>query len=130
MEHPVLIDSNIYIALMREGIDPLAMIHRHLDIDRIASCGVVKAEVLRGVKGLKAHARMAAYFEITSNIGTPSSLWDDVTHLALELDRKGTIIPLTDIIIACCAKRAGAAIMTRDRHFDVIPGITLLPPPW
>ncbi|BCU79284.1 PIN domain-containing protein [Luteolibacter sp. LG18] len=73
---------------------------------------------------------MAAYFEITSNIGTPPALWDEVAEMAWKLGRKGTIIPLTDLIIACCAKRAGAAVMTRDKHFDCIPGLTIVTPPW
>jgi predicted nucleic acid-binding protein len=32
-------------------------------------------------------------------------------------------VPLTDAVIACCARRIGAVVLTHDEHFQVIPGI-------
>jgi predicted nucleic acid-binding protein len=34
-------------------------------------------------------------------------------------------LPLTDLIIAVCAFRAEASIVTRDRHFEMIPNLRI-----
>ncbi len=35
-------------------------------------------------------------------------------------------MPAQDIIIAACAIRADAAVLTYDRHFDAIPGLRVV----
>jgi predicted nucleic acid-binding protein len=57
------------------------------------------------------------------NVPTDNRLWDQVEQTLWELDRQGRIIPLTDAVIACCAQRVGAVVLTLDQHFQHIPGI-------
>jgi predicted nucleic acid-binding protein len=129
MEPLVLIDSNVYIDFLNSGVDPVREICRQLSLDDIASCGVVKAEVLRGVKGQKQRDRLDEFFSVTQMLTTPASLWDEVWQLAWKLDRQGKVLPLQDIVIGCCALRASASVMTRDKHFREIDGLRVLPPP-
>ena len=42
---------------------------------------------------------------------------------AEQMDPQGIILPLTDLVIACCARRIGAEVLTYDHHFYKIPGI-------
>ncbi len=42
------------------------------------------------------------------------------------LDRRGAVLPLTDLIIAACALWAGAAVITSDEHFRRVPGLEVL----
>jgi len=35
----------------------------------------------------------------------------------------GVVLPLTDVVIACCARRIGAIVLTFDHHFTDMPGI-------
>jgi len=128
MEIPVLIDSNVYIDLLRARKDPLDYLERRLGLENIICCGVVKAEVLRGIPQLKARNRLEAFFAITQMVGTPARMWDEIWQLAWKLDRQGRCLPFTDIVIACCAMREGAAVMTADRHFDQIPGLRVIRP--
>ena len=65
-------------------------------------------------------------FAVTQMIATNASLWDEAWQLAWTLDRKGFTLPLQDVVIACCAKRAGAAVMTRDKHFRQIPDLRVI----
>ena len=51
------------------------------------------------------------------------NLWEQVEQTLRDLDRNGTIVPLTDAVIACCAQRIGAVVLTYDRHFNQIPGV-------
>jgi predicted nucleic acid-binding protein len=123
MQTLVLIDSNIFISHLRANRDPIREIGKIMDLENIVSCGVVRAEVLRGVKSLKVCSRLEAFFAITRNVPTSDSLWDEVWMLAWRLDRCGQVMPLADVIIACSALRAGAAVLTADAHFKWVPGL-------
>jgi predicted nucleic acid-binding protein len=52
--------------------------------------------------------------------------WRETESLAWRLDRAGTILPSTDLIIAVCALRAGAEMLTLDHHFEMIPRLHLV----
>ena len=43
--------------------------------------------------------------------------------LKAELRRAGTLIPESDIWIASCAIRYGLPILSRDKHFECVPGL-------
>ena len=126
MEALVLIDSNIYIGCLNAGLDPVTEISKRVALDDIACCGVVKAEVLRGIRGQRQRERFEEFFAVTQMIATTSGLWDEVWQLAWKLDRMGKILPLHDIVIACCALRAEATVMTRDKHFGEIPDLRVI----
>ncbi len=128
METLVLIDSNIFISVLNSHKDPILEITPRVELHNVVCCGVVKAEVLRGIKGLKARDQFESFFSLTQMVPTNASLWDEVWQLAWKLDRQGKVLPLQDIVIACCANRAGAAVMTTDRHFDLIDGLTVIRP--
>lgn len=49
--------------------------------------------------------------------------------LAWQLDRKGLVLPAQDILIACCARQVGAAVMTSNRHFRSIPELEVIDDP-
>ena len=124
----ILIDSNVYISFLNSGRDPIKEIGKRASLEDIACCGIVKAEVLRGIKGPKQRSRLEEFFAVTQMIGTPASLWDEVWQLAWQLDRKGDVLPLQDIVIACCAIRAGASVMTADKHFSRVPALRVIAP--
>jgi len=128
METRVLIDSNVYIGFLRKGEDPIVKLEEKVSLLDVVCCGVVKAEVMRGIKSVRLRARLGHFFSITQMVGTSARLWDEVWQLAWKLDRQGSVLPLTDIIIASCALREGAAVMTSDRHFEQIPGLRVIRP--
>jgi predicted nucleic acid-binding protein len=49
--------------------------------------------------------------------------------LAWKLDRKGLVIPGTDVVIAASAIAIGAAVLTSDAHFKRIEGLRVISPP-
>ncbi len=42
------------------------------------------------------------------------------------LDRRGAVLPVTDLLIAACALRAGATIVSSDEHFRQVPDLPVL----
>lgn len=126
--HPILVDSNVFIDLLRAGSDPLQSLLARFPLTDLVTCGVVKAEVLRGVKSLKARDRLAGLFEVMRYLQTNDRLWDEAWELAWSLDRQGKVLPLTDLVIASCALREGALVFTSDRHFNEVPNLNVLRP--
>lgn len=124
----MLVDSNVYIMSGRHYGNPIAYMSEFINMDHVVSCGVVHAEVLRGIKSPKANKAMRSFFDVTINVPTINSIWERVAALAWKLDRQGRILPLQDIIIAICAMEAGAAVLTYDKHFQQIPGLPVITP--
>jgi predicted nucleic acid-binding protein len=127
-DHPTLVDSNVFIDDLRQGIDPMRSLLDRFPLTDLVTCGVVKAEVLRGVKSLRARDRLAGLFEVMRYVQTSDRLWDEAWQLAWTLDRQGRILPLSDLVIASCALKEGARVLTSDRHFDHIPNLHVLRP--
>lgn len=123
MDRPVLVDSNVYIKLLRERKDPARELTRRYSTVDLVTCGMVRLEVFRGVKGKKVYNRLGEFFDVMLNVPTDNRLWEEAAELGWKLDREGKVIPATDIVIAASALRIGAIVFTYDRHFDVVPGL-------
>jgi len=127
-----LVDSTLYIDLLRARRDPVQALEPWLVREEILCCGVIRCEVLRGIVNEKVHRRIQDLFDTVSSVETDNLIWDETAHLAWTMDRRGVILPLTDLIIACCAMRAGATIISSDEHFREVPDLviaTALPTP-
>jgi len=123
---PVLVDSSYYIGLMRQGIDPLASLALATMERDLAICGVVRCEVGRGLRQVSVLEKFQSFWDCLINVPADEKLWQETLAMARQLDRAGTVLPLTDIFIACSARRLGAAVLTLDTHFHRIPGVRVL----
>jgi len=120
---PVLADSSYYIRLLRNGEDPLRALALAAATRDLVICGVVRCEVGRALRVPNVTKRFHATWDVMLNVPTDNRLWGDVERTLWNLDRTGTVLPLTDVVIACCALRVGAVVLTFDKHFDQIPGV-------
>lgn len=120
---PVLADSSYYIRLMREGRDPLRALALAAASRDVAICGIIRTEVGRALRPLERWRKFQAAWNVMLNVPTDNRIWEAVESLAWELDRAGVILPLPDLVIACCAQRIGAVVLTFDEHFQRIPGV-------
>ena len=121
----ILVDSSLYIHWIRQRRDPAEVLRPWLELDRALICGVIRCEVLRGLRHPKAHRRMSDLFDILVDVPTDAAIWHATESLAWQLDRQGQVLPLTDLVIACCALQAGGILITTDGHFQHIPGLRL-----
>ncbi len=126
MANLVLPDSNFYINCARAGIDPFVELGTHADEMEFATCGMVVIEVCRGRSNPVILHRFRERFAIMPFLPAGKSAWDQATQLAWSLDRKGIVLPATDLLIAACALQAKAAVLTSDAHFQHIPGLRVL----
>lgn len=120
---PVLADSSYYIRAMREGRDPLETLAEIAAVRDLAVCGVVRCEVGRGLRERRVLDRYQAFWNVMLSVPTDNRLWEQVLQTVWQLDRNGITLPLTDVIIGCCALRIGAIVLAHDGHFEHIPGL-------
>ncbi len=122
----VLVDSSYFIDRLRASDDPFDRLAAHADTDDFLTCGVVVAEVLRGIKMKKAHQRLVSLFACMIYVPTINRVWERVAKVAWELDRAGKGMQITDLVIAACALEADAAVLTLDGDFARVPGLRVI----
>jgi predicted nucleic acid-binding protein len=120
---PVLADSSYYIRLLRERQDPLRALALAAAARDLAVCGVVRCEVGRALRPQATLKQFQSFWDVMVNVPTDNRLWEQVERTLWNLDRQGAILPLTDVVIACCAMRIDAVVLTFDDHFAQIPGV-------
>ena len=123
---PLMVDSSVYIEHLRAGDDVRQRLLPHLNAAALYNCGVVRAEVLRGMKSPRARDGMEAFFNIIPEVPCDARTWREAAQLGWELGRKGKWPPVTDLVIAVCALRVGATVATLDSHFDAIPQLRVV----
>ena len=89
----------------------------------VAICGIIRCEVARGISDPLRLKKFDARWNVMLYVPTDNALWAEAQALLWKLDRQGMTLPLPDVVIACCAKRIGAVVLTYDDHFHLIPGI-------
>jgi predicted nucleic acid-binding protein len=119
----ILIDSCIYIEHLRAGRDPAQVFAPYAQRHDLATCGVIRCEVIRGMRSPKARRALADYMGCLLYIPTLNNVWEAAEELLWQTDRAGFKIPVTDAIIAASAMKAGGAVLSHDKHFRAIPGL-------
>jgi predicted nucleic acid-binding protein len=119
----MLVDSTIYIDLLRRGEDIPFVLRPFLLSRQLFICGVIRAEVLRGIRTIEMRNELSELFDLMAEVPTDARIWGKVMDLAWKLDRRGAVLPLTDLVIACCAFAVDTTVVTADPHFSRISGL-------
>jgi predicted nucleic acid-binding protein len=125
MESALLVDSSFFIELLQKGLDPGTELLRRVELLDLATCGMIRLEVVRGIAAPKLRARVEDFMSVMVNVPTDNKLWMEATQIAWDLGREGWTMPAADILIAASAFRINAAVLTLDKHFSAIPGLTV-----
>jgi predicted nucleic acid-binding protein len=116
----VLPDTSVWVDFSRRGAKGRAAAMREL-LDRgdVATCGPVAAELLAGAD-LEVAERMWATVSSLSWADLDSADWREVGAAARRLRRADQTLPLTDLVIAVAAARAGYVLWSLDSDFSRI----------
>lgn len=123
---PILIDSNIYILLLRRRLDPVAVLLEHYDTLNLVTCGMVKLEVLRGVREPAVLKNLGDFLDIQQYVSADHRLWSEAVNLVRRTEETGHALQSPDAVIAAAALRKQAIILTHDHDFSHVPGIQTL----
>ncbi|MFZ4774594.1 MAG: PIN domain-containing protein [Terrimicrobiaceae bacterium] len=123
---PILVDTSVYIDHLRAGEDIRQLLMPFLRAGLLFNCGVIRAEVLRGMKSPAARDGMLGFFDIVPEVPCDARLWHTVSLMGWQLGRNGKWPPVTDLAIAASALRSGCRLISPDHHFQDIPGLIVL----
>src|SRR5258708_711113 len=119
----MLVDSTIYIDLLRRGEDILYLLKPSLLSGQLFVCGVIRMEVLRGIRSMGIRDELSDLFDLMTEVPTDTRIWREATNLAWTLDRRGAVLPLPDLVLPIFALPFATPIVTTDPHFSRIPGL-------
>lgn len=122
----VLIDTCAWIDFLRQSQGGLGdQVEQLLARDGAALCGVVQAELMQGAKGRKELDQLDFLLANVPCLEITAADWLSAGRLLVQLRAKGLQVPLSDALIAVCAKRHQAPVLTLDQHFQHL-GVVLL----
>jgi len=113
----VMADTCIWIAAEREA-GPAAQLIELTTRDRLVMCGVIYAEILRGLQDASVRERRIKQLLALQWVETPAEIWQKTAEMARAQDRLGYPVPLTDVHVAALCVENELALWTKDRHFD------------
>jgi hypothetical protein len=124
MDTRIIVDTTIWIEFFRS---PDSTVANHLkDLlrqRRVVMVGMVMAEILQGVKAPKEANLVLTSFTKLPYSEMTKDRWQQAGEISASLRKKGTTIPLSDLVIAACALAEGHEVYTLDPHFKRIPGV-------
>lgn len=98
--------------------------------ESIAVPVVVLGEFRMGISQSRHRATYAAWLdewvEATTVLNIDEETAKHYAAIGIELKRNGTPIPTNDLWIAALCRQHSLAILSRDRHFDLVPGVRRL----
>ena len=121
----VIVDTCIWIEFFRTKSEISNRLRDLIANNLVVGTGIILAELLQGTKTSKEQDIVINIFDAFEYIEITKKLWIESGNLASELRSNGKAIPLSDIMLACCAREHQLHIFTIDKHFQDIPGINL-----
>jgi predicted nucleic acid-binding protein len=120
----ILPDTCAWIDFFNARETPLASAVEYLiQSGEIYTCGIVKYELIQGVKSSKEEMMLVTAMQSLYYIEMTETLWLKAGRLSGFLRSKGITIPFSDTLIAVIAKEEDMTILTTDRHFGQVPEI-------
>ena len=118
----ILIDSSVWVEVSRKGGD-LALkdkVGGLLEGGSSAMAWPVWVELHQGAKGKREEDNLRGWRELSVWLDFDDECWMAAAEIGRRCLRAGVNVPLGDILIFACARRHGAELLERDRHFAMI----------
>lgn len=124
----ILIDSSVWIEYYRPR-GPKALqdkVREALARDAVITTGIIVVEVLQGARTEESYAVLWEDFAGLRWLEPDPQAIEGAARLGFDLQRLGSPVPATDLLIASVALRHGSRIWHRDAHFTRIGAHTSL----
>ena len=127
-----LLDTNAFSDLMRRRPNTEARLSSLETTDTVVTCTVVRGEILYGIRRLPPGRRQeellkqaTPLFEALSCEVVPQEAADHYANVKIAREGAGLALDENDLWIAATALALGAVLVTRDRDFQRIDGLTV-----
>jgi predicted nucleic acid-binding protein len=126
----ILIDTNIYTHALRGEQETISVLQQ---VQEIGICSISIGELLSGFKAgtreKKNREELAEFLDAprVKIFGIDEDTAEFYATILDELRKKGKPVPTNDVWIASVAFQYGFPLFTKDRHFEQISGLILVP---
>lgn len=117
-----LVDTSVWIFALRRSPHE-AIRHRIaelLEMDTVATCGLVVLELLGGTANEGEFARLQQRLQGLHRLETREADWEEAARLAFSTRHAGIAVPFTDLLLSALAMRHDAVLLHADRDFDLV----------
>ncbi|MGI6669838.1 MAG: type II toxin-antitoxin system VapC family toxin [Acetivibrionales bacterium] len=126
MKQKLLFDTSVWIEYFKNNSDVVSFVEKHLLEDSVYLVGIIVSELIQGIKNDKEREIIRSSIDAINFIDMKFGDWIRTGDLSNTLRKSGITIPLTDIAIAAAAIGNDLVLVTRDRHFSQIPGLSIM----
>ncbi len=115
----MLVDTSCWIEALRERGDPEVRrrVHDHVQGGRACWTPVVRLELWNGARGDREKKALREFEQVLPELDMPAEVWKIAGDLARSARTSGLTIPVTDLLIAACARHHGVEVDSTDAHF-------------
>lgn len=115
----ILIDTSSWIEALRErgNVEVRRRLHDHVHGGRACWTAVVRLELWNGARGDREKRALREFEEVLPELEMAAEVWDIACDLARRSRAAGLTVPVTDLLIAACARHHGVEIDSTDAHF-------------
>lgn len=122
----ILADTNVIIDFWDNPNDEYTRI---FEDNEIATCGVIKTELLRGSNSEKQFSQIEEALNDFTYFSFSEKDWISLSKLFITLKKNGLAVPFQDAMIAYLAIKHDCEVWTNDKHFKlmqvVLPSLRL-----
>lgn len=122
----ILADTNVIIDFWDNPNDEYARI---FEDNEIATCGVIKTELLRGSNSEKQFSQIEEALNDFTYFSFSEKDWISLSKLFITLKKNALAVPFQDAMIAYLAIKHDCEVWTKDKHFKlmqvVLPSLRL-----
>lgn len=122
----ILADTNVIIDFQDNPNDEYSRI---FEDNEIATCGVIKTELLRGSNSEKQFSQIEEALNDFTYFSFSEKDWISLSKLFITLKKNGLAVPFQDAMIAYLAIKHDCEVWTNDKHFKlmqvVLPSLRL-----
>jgi predicted nucleic acid-binding protein len=113
----ILVDTNVIIDFWNKPNDESAKI---FEDNEIATCGVIKTELLRGSNSEGQFSQMEEALNDFIYLPFSEKDWISLSKQFIALKQNGLAVPFQDAMIAYLAIKHNCELWTNDKHFKLM----------
>ena len=117
----VLVDSSVWIGFLNGSEEDVEELNDLLSpVNRVVICGPVLQEILQGIRSDKKREKVKQMLLNLPFLESTADHFIMAAGIYARMRKKGITVPQVDALIAAHAVMDNLALVTRDRHFDLI----------
>ncbi|NJD02542.1 MAG: PIN domain-containing protein [Ruminiclostridium sp.] len=126
MNGKIIVDTSIWIEYFKNNPCIVDFMEKRLLEDTVYLVGIIVSELIQGIKNEKEREIIRSNLDAINYIDMKFEDWVKTGDLSNKLRQGGFTIPLTDIAIAAATMENNMILVTRDKHFNKVPGLNVM----